>query len=69
MFLHFIDRIQSDYPAYIKNNINYDEIDYEKMIDNSFELGNFEYEKKSKCCQKRKPKMMDAMTVGGKRLL
>ena len=52
MFLHFIDRIQSDYPDYIKHNIIYEEIDYEKMIENSFELGNFEYKKKSICWQK-----------------
>jgi hypothetical protein len=69
MFLHFIDRIQSDYPKYVRNNISYDEIDYKRLIENSFELGNFNYEKQSLCWSKGKTKMEDAKTIGGKRLL
>lgn len=70
MFLHFIDRIQSDHPDFVANNIDFSEISWEQLISNSFELGHFVYEKR-RCCsrKKKKPKMMDAMTVGGKRLL
>ena len=70
MFLHFIDRIQCDYPEYVQNQINFEEIDWQQMIANSYELGNFTY-KNQRCCSwsKKQPQISDAKTVGGKRLL
>ena len=52
MFLHFIDRIQSDYPEYVENYIDLSEINWEQLIYNSFELGNFEYKNSSFCSLK-----------------
>ena len=52
MFLHFIDRIQSDYPEYVENYIDFSEINWEQLIYNSFEIGNFEYKNSSFCSLK-----------------
>ena len=41
MFLHFIDRIQSDYKDYLADHVNFKEIDWKELIYNSFELGHF----------------------------
>lgn len=49
MFLHFIDRIQSDYPEVVQELFDFSEISWEQLIYNSVEQGHFQYESRSWC--------------------
>ena len=72
-FLHFIDQIQVDYPKFITEKIDFEDINWKRLINNSFDQRLFRHAKKPYCCglfrKKGKPELVDAVTIGGKPLL